>query len=224
MKRREIPKDPEVAEAMINELLDVVERQEEELRKQRHLLDQLVKHRFGQRSDRVDPEQLSLFYEELVEEMGVEGLDAEEAEEKEKPRKKKGHGRKRLPKDLPRERRLHDVPEEEKVCGSCGKKKRMIREETTEQLEYIPASLTVIEHVQPIYACPCGCEGEVVKGEKPIQPIEKGQAGPGLLAQVVVSKYSDHLPLNRQEDIFERHGILIPKTTQWDGGGGEEKF
>ena len=73
MKRREIPRDPEVAEEMINELLEVVERQAEELRKLRHVLDKFVKHRFGQRSDRVDPEQLSLFYEELVEDGGGRG-------------------------------------------------------------------------------------------------------------------------------------------------------
>ena len=72
----------------------------------------------------------------------------------------------------------------------------------SERLEYVPASLVVIEEACQKYACPKGCT--VVTAEKPMAPIEKGLPGPGLLAQVAVSKYGDHLPLNRQEEIFRR--------------------
>jgi hypothetical protein len=75
----------------------------------------------------------------------------------------------------------------------------------------VPASLEVIEHACQKYACPRGCT--VVTAPKPAAPIEKGLAGPGLLAQVAVSKFGDHLPLNRQESIFARHGLELSRQT-----------
>jgi transposase len=217
MRRKDLPRDMNACHAMIEELLAALKEKEALATKLQQQLEQLLRHRFGQRSDRMDPEQMMLFYEELKEklEQATEEERDEEEEGKRPRRKRKGHGRRKLPKDLERERREYDVPEDQKVCGKCGKHKQLIREETTEQLEFVPASMKVIENVQLIWACPDGCEGEVVKGQKPRQPIEKGMAGPGLLAHVVVSKYGDHLPLNRQEEIFKRHGIWIPRTTQW---------
>lgn len=81
-----------------------------------------------------------------------------------------------------------------KVCAECGAAKKRIGQKVTEQLEYAPASLFVIDHIRPVFACPC-CQEGVTVAPKPAQPIEKGLPGPGLLAQVVVSKYADHLPL-----------------------------
>jgi transposase len=91
---------------------------------------------------------------------------------------------------------------------------KRLGEEVSERLEYVPASLIVIEEVCPKYACPKGCT--VVTAEKPTAPIEKGLAGPGLLAQVAVSKYGDHLPLHRQADIFRRQGVEISRQTMGD--------
>jgi transposase len=129
--------------------------------------------------------------------------------------KHKGHGRKKPPVELPHLPLEHPVPETEKVCAECGAAKKRIGEKVTEQLEYAPASLFVIDHIQPVWACPC-CEAHVTVAPKPAQPIEKGLPGPGLLAQVVVSKYGDHLPLYRQESIFERHGVTISRQTMGD--------
>ena len=129
--------------------------------------------------------------------------------------KKKGHGRKKPPEELPHLPMEHPVADTDKVCAECGKEKTRIGEKITEQLEYAPASLFVIDHIQPVYACPC-CESGVTVAPKPAQPIEKGLPGPGLLAQVVVSKYCDHLPLYRQEGIFERHGIELSRKTMCD--------
>lgn len=130
--------------------------------------------------------------------------------------RRKGGGRRKLPADLPRRRLVYDVPEAAKVCGECGHEKRLIGQEVTEQLEYIPASTFVIEHVQLKYACPC-CKAGVVQGEKPAQPIEKCMAGPGLLAHVIVSKYNEHSPLYRQEAILSRHGVELSRALlcQW---------
>ena len=124
---------------------------------------------------------------------------------------RKGHGRKPLPKHLPRKRIEHDVPPEQKLCG-CGRERIRIGEDTSEQIEYIPASLYVQEHVYPKYACSC-CKDGVVASSPVSQPIEKGLPGAGLLAYVIVSKYHDSLPLYRQQDILARQGVEFSRST-----------
>ena len=99
---------------------------------------------------------------------------------------------------------VHDLGEGARQCPQCQGELKRLGEEVSERLEYVHASLVVIEEVCQKYACPKGCT--VVTAEKPTAPIEKGLAGPGLLAQVAVSKYGDHLPLHRQADIFRRQG------------------
>ena len=88
-------------------------------------------------------------------------------------------------------------------------------EEVREQLEYVPASLFVLQHVRPKYACQA-CQAHVVIAERLPEPIEKGLPGPGLLAHVAVSKYADHLPLYRQEGIFKRSGVELSRSTMCD--------
>jgi transposase len=90
-----------------------------------------------------------------------------------------------------------------------------IGEEIREQLEYVPASMIVIEHVRPKYAC-AACQAHVTIAERLPEPIEKGLPGPGLLDQVIMSKYADHLPLYRQEGIFRRFGVELPRQTTCD--------
>jgi transposase len=123
--------------------------------------------------------------------------------------KKKSGGRQALPRHLKRERIVRDLGDEEKHCGQCEQDLRHIGEETCERYEYVPASLTVIEEACLKYACAC----TVRTAGKPPQPIEKSIAGAGLLAQVIVSKWADHLPLHRQEQIFARHGVLISRKS-----------
>ncbi len=181
-------------------------------------IDYLTRRLFGRSSERIDPSELTFFGEKDL--LGAELEDKPAAEEVEATeqapaRPSRRNGRRPLPKDLPRKRVEHDVSAEDKICPECGCDKKRIGEETSEQLEYIPASLYVIEHVRPKYACP-QCQGQVVVGEKPAQPIEKGLAGPGLLAHVITSKYSDHLPLHRQEAMFARHGLAMSRKTLCD--------
>ena len=104
---------------------------------------------------------------------------------------------------------MHDLAEQEKHCPACEQDLRPIGEETSERYEYIPAQLIVIEDVCRKYACDC----TVKTATKPPQPIEKSTAGASLLAQVIVAKVADHLPLHRQEKIFERHGAEISRKT-----------
>src|ERR687891_86027 len=98
-------------------------------------------------------------------------------------------------------------------CQVCNQDLRPIGEETSERYEYIPAQLKVVEDVCKKYACDC----TVKTATKPPQPIEKSTAGASLLAPVIVAKPADHLPLHRQEKIFERHGVDISRKTM--GGG-----
>jgi len=172
-------------------------------------IDYLVRRLFGTKSERMDPNQLALFD---VEEQAEPEPEIEAASDAAPRPKRKGHGRKPFPEDLPRKRVEHDVAPAEKCCPECGADKIRFGEDTSEQLEYVPASLYVIEHVRPKYACP-HCQEHVSQATKPAQAIEKSTAGPGLIAHVLTSKYCDHLPLHRQEKIFKRHGVELSRKT-----------
>jgi transposase len=139
--------------------------------------------------------------------------DGGEASDRKKQRK--GHGRRPLPDHLPREEVIHELTDEERTCPCCGKLRKEIGSEVSEQLEFVPASLKVIQHHRKKYACDA-CEEHVAIADKPPQPINKGLPGPGLLAHTVLSKYGDYLPLYRQEDILSRHGIIIRRSTLCD--------
>jgi transposase len=144
------------------------------------------------------------------------------AEPSASPKPTNGHGRRRIPASVERQQVIHDLPEEEKPCPCCGKMRHVIGRETSEQLDYVPAKVIAIEHVRLKYACP-ECEKKAAEGgpqitvaELPLAPIDKGLAAPGLLSYVMVSKYSDHLPLYRLEKILDRHGIQIARSTMCD--------
>jgi transposase len=214
----QLPDDINLLKHIIVELDTEKEKKEELVEKLQRQLEQLLRWRYGQRSDRVSSNQLALFAEaELSKEPPRE--DAPSAEEvspsaETSPEKKKGHGRNPLPASLPRRRVEYELEGDALKCPKCGAACRCIGEEKSEQLEYVPATLHVIEHVRFKYACPDkNCDGSVLLAGKPDQPVEKGLPGPGLLAHVVVSKYADHLPLNRQEDILARHGVEISRKT-----------
>ena len=125
----------------------------------------------------------------------------------------KGHGRRRFPEHIERRRIVLDIPEAEKTCPCCGKPRGQIGEVVTERLGFDPARFYVNQYVQLKYACPCEQSG-VVTAEKPIQPIEKGNAEPELVAFTAVSRFDDHSPYYRQEHgQFRRAGIEIPRST-----------
>jgi transposase len=124
---------------------------------------------------------------------------------------------------LPVTRKVHDLPDDEKPCPCCGNLRQKIGEETSWQIEYIPGRFERLEHVQIKYACKhCEQNAEnprIALAGKPMQPIDKGMAGPGLLAYVITSKYTGYLPLYRLQNIFERNGFEIDRATQsvWCG-------
>ncbi len=209
-----LPDDLAQCHALIGELAATIRLQELEKARLAHRLDCLLRRVYGRSSEKLDPAQLLLFAAEAMAAVGAEAPQSVEAEP-EGGTKRKGHGRKRPPVELPHLPIEHPVPESEKVCDGCGAQKKRIGQKVTEQLEYAPASLFVIDHIRPVLACPC-CQEGVTVAPKPAQPIEKGLPGPGLLAQVVVAKYADHLPLHRQEGIFARHGVELSRKTMCD--------
>jgi transposase len=180
-----------------------------ELEQLKHYTAQLLRARYGPRGERFDPNQQQLFDEPEEAEASETSAPAETRVAEHVRRRGR---RKPLPADLPRERVEHDLPEAEKTCPCCGEIRQRIGEETSEQLEFIPASLKVIEHVRLKYACRA-CQEHVAIAAAPAKPIAKGVAGPGLLSALVVGKWSDHLSLYRLEDVFARHGVEITRGT-----------
>src|SRR5262249_10318922 len=111
----------------------------------------------------------------------------------------------------PREEQLCDVAPEARVCR-CGRDKVRIGEDTSEQIEYQPGKLFVLRRVYPKYAC-ARCKDGVTRAPAVVNAIAGGLAGPGLLAYVLVNKYSEPLPLYRQQDVLVRHGIILARST-----------
>lgn len=212
--------------AALAESSQTVAQQQQLLEKLTHELALLKRCIFGSRRERLDdPRQQKLF--EVGDEAAPETDDAEDSSAEESPddrqrRKRRGHGRKPLPQFLPRQTVEHTLPGSELGCPCCGQEREKISQVVSEQLEHTPASLFVLEHVQITYACK-KCQEQVITAPKPPQPIEKGVAGPGLLAHVITGKYVQHLPLYRQEEIFARQNVLIRRSTLagWMSGAAE---
>lgn len=179
---------------------------------------ELTKKVYGRSSERIDPNQLRLALADLREEAAGPVASAEpnaelpcEPVEHVPPRKKgKANGRRPLPADLPREE-VWLVPTPKQQAGKG--KMTKVGEERSEVLEYEPARFKVIVYVRETWS---NETGEIVTAPPANKVIDKGLAGPGLLAQIVVSKYKDHTPLARQERIYRRDGVELHRNTMVD--------
>lgn len=176
----------------------------------RHQLNNALRHRFGRKSEKDNPNQPSLF-DEISQPGNTEEIVEAESEITVAAHQRKKVGRKPIAQDLPRVQQVHDLPEVEKTCA-CGCVLTKIGEETTEQLDFIPAKAQVIQHVRYKYACKT-CEETIKTAKGPKHPIPKSIASPGLLAHIAVSKFCDHLPLYRMEGILQRMGVDIARNT-----------
>lgn len=221
-----LPEDAAALRQIVLQLLQTVADKDRLLERVQHQLQQLLRQRYGPRRERVDENQLFLYAAQMVaasQAPAAASATADSAAEANPTAaattkaKRSGHGRKPLPASLERKRVVFDLEESKRQCPHCETAMHKIGEDVSERLEFVPASLQVIEEVRPKYACSKGCG--VVAANKPAMPIEKGLPGPGLLAQVAVSKYGDHLPLNRMETIFQRHGVELSRQTMCDWMG-----
>jgi transposase len=227
--------DPEALKALViakhNESLQQHKQLTTNSQEIEHLKLVIEKYRrmiFGRKSEKLsgELEQLEFRLEELETAQAAEEVaqDAAEAQQSGssasgQQRRSSRPRRKPLPADLPREVVTH-VPEHQ-CCPDCGGQLRKFGEDVSEQLERIPATYKVIRHVRPKFAC-AGCD-RVVEAPAPARPIDRGLAGPNLLAHVLVSKYGDHQPLYRQSEIYAREGIDLDRSTLagWVGAASE---
>jgi transposase len=183
----------------------------DELRRQ---LDLYRRYVFGPRRERlVDaPGQGHLF--ELEEAENVTKLPEPPTDNRQAPPRSR-RSRKLDYDRLPQVRIEHDIPETDKVCTHCGEAKARIGEDEARVLNFIPARFELQIHVLPKYAC-SHCRDGVIAPETPPRPISGCIAGAGVLAEVVVAKFAEHLPLYRFEDISTRYGLYLPRSTLCD--------
>jgi transposase len=241
----ELPQDREALQAMLHSLL--VERDEQRLRAEQQSrradelylqnlrlqleLERYKKFYYGPRADRLatsgDMAQALLEFAEQWEAKPIhpEDVPAQAEPDSELRRVKRRAGRRHLAnfENLPVTTRVYELGAAERICPCCGVERKEIGADESWQIEHIPGRFERIQHIRKKYAC-LGCEkaGENPQMEvaaKPEAAIDKGMAGPGLLAYIVTSKFSDYLPLYRLEDIFERQGFEISRATQsvWCG-------
>lgn len=203
-----LPDDPPALRVRVRELADALADARREIDALRARLDHLLHRLYGPKSERAanTPEPSDTPVSPPPPAAGAGQADRP-------PRR--GHGRRRLPRELPRRRVEHDLTDAEKACPCCRAPRVRIGEEVSERLDYRPASLFVVEHVRPKYAC-TSCRGRVAIPPMPAEPLPKGMAAPGLLAQIVTAKFADHLPLFRQARILGRHGIDLHRSTLGD--------
>lgn len=197
---------------------------EREIEHLKLLLSKLHRMQFGRKSEKLarQIEQLELRLEELQSNTGEEepkppepgSLPASWGATASKT------ARRAWPDHLPRQTRQHDP--KQTVCPQCQGELRKLGEDVSEMLEYVPASFVVIRHVRTKLSCTkCDC---IVQAEAPSRPIERGAAGPGLLAHVLVSKYCDHQPLYRQSEIYARQGVELERSTLADWVGASSRL
>lgn len=181
-------------------------------------VEKLQRMLFGAKSEKVlrQIEQLEFQLEDLQAASAIE--EAHAVPPAERPAAAKPF-RRPLPEHLPREVHTH-LPGHE-ACPDCGGRLRELGEDVAEMLEYVRACFKVIRHVRPKLSCDA-CD-RIVQAPAPSRPIDRGLAGPGLLAHVLVSKYADHQPLYRQSEIYAREGVDLDRSTLagWVGATSE---
>jgi transposase len=208
----QLPSDVASLQALVQERDAALEERDTEIQQLREYIRLMRSQRFGASSERTHRDQLGLFNEaeQLVDSAAVDEFEEPTVAVPAHTRAK--GGRRRLPAWMERVEIVHDLPDGEKVCATDGTALVEIGRETSEQIEFIPATARVLVHVRPKYACP-GCKTGVQIAPMPPQPIPKSVASPSLLAFVAVSKYADALPLYRQSGILERIGIDLSRAT-----------
>jgi transposase len=198
---------------------------EQEIAHLKLLIAKLQRMQFGRKSEKLTQqiEQLELRLEEL------QATPAENANPPQEPLPSETSSpeatapekpvRRALPAHLPRQTKRYEP--KETCCPDCGGALHKLGEDISEMLEYVPASFLVVRQVRPKLSC-TKCD-RIVQAAAPSRPIERGVAGPGLLAHVLVSKYADHLPLYRQSGIYARQGVELERSTLagWVGGTSE---
>lgn len=212
-----LPSDPDELRTVAAQLRDLAKSQALKIEKLEHQLAGHRKARFGSKSESLDQLAFDLQEDTEIAEAAAAQQDEidqdEETVDDEKSTKRK-HSRAPLPDHLERQSEVLSPGE---TCAECGGGLRVLGEDVTQELEYVPGRFVVREIVRPRMACNC-CEA-FAQAPLPSRPIERGRAGPGLLAHVLVGKYCDHLPLYRQSEIYAREKVDLHRSTLTDWVG-----
>ena len=225
-----LPDDPAVLKQLVVQLLEELQKAHARLERQEHHMHLLLKRLYGSTSEKLDPRQGLLFDPRAGEAEGAADTPAPPPASGTSPalspasKNRDKHGRGRIPDAIAREEVIHDLTEAEKAALGGVENLVELPAERSEQLDWRPSTLFVTVHVRKKYARKQQLpesgltlsEQNVVLALKPAEAIPGGLAGPGLLAQVLVSKGTDHLPLYRLEGIFERQGMRISRQTMDD--------
>lgn len=215
-----LPEESAVLQGMVREAVAVAVQRDAQVSelaaendKLRVLIQRLLRHRFGRRSEQLSPEQLHLAIEDLEQdaaerETAAEMAGTSEGQQRRTARPQRNLGA--LPAHLPRDEVVIDI--DGRACPCCGGALHLIGETRTEMLDMVPAQLRVTVIRRPRYGCRA-CEQAVVQAPAPARPIDGGMASEALLAHVLVSKFADFLPLYRQSEMLKRQGIAIDRST-----------
>lgn len=206
-----LPDDPDLLKAML-----LAERAESE--RLRQIIKELQRHRFGRRAESLPEEQLQLGLEEAEQAEAAAHAETEErvlAERAMRAARRRAN-RGTLPAHLPRIETLVDI--DSMICPGCGGPLHRIGEDVAERLDIMPAQVRVLVVRRPKYACRA-CEDVVVQAAAPARLIQGGLPTEATVAQVLVSKYADHLPLYRQAQIYARQGVNLDRSTLADWVG-----
>lgn len=187
----------------------VIERKEDRIVRLEKLIADFKRALFGSRSEKGNPEQYQLAFEDIETAMAVVHAEDEAIDPATTPAKPRKSNRGALPKHLPR---IEEVIEPEDTTCACGTERHIIGEDTSERLDIIPAQFRVIVTRRPKYACR-SCKDGIVQAPAKARLIEGGLPTEATVASVIVSKYADHLPLYRQSQIYARQGVDIDRST-----------
>jgi len=207
-----LPDDPAVLKGLVHELLGTNRQQQRRIDQLEHRLDQLLKRLYGPRADKLNPNQLDLFGDGTPPDP-VPPAPPPDVPDELPAKKTPGHGRRALSANLRRVRVEVDVPDAEKLAvGGTWVK---IGEEVSERLDFTPSTLFVRQTVRPKYVVRFGDDrpDQLRVAELPPEALPKAMAAPGLVADVIVSKCVDHLPLYRQEKRYARQGVDLSRST-----------
>lgn len=222
-----LPDDPAVLKALVVQLLEELRQAHARLERQEHHMHLLLKRIYGSTSEKLDPQQGVLFDAQSGGEETTPSTEASPPAADVSPvsspssKNRDRHGRGRIPDNIERQEVTHDLSEAEKTALGGQENLVELPPETSEQLDWRPSTLFVVVHVRKKYArkeqLPESgltlAEQNVAVARKPPEAIPGGLAGPGLMAQVIVCKGADHLPLHRLEGIFQRQGMRISRQT-----------
>ena len=218
-----LPDEPVVLKQLVTQLFDELQKTKAALQRQEHHMHLLLRRLYGSTSEKLDPHQALLFDLQSVGDENKPAASAVPVEESTTPRatNRDRHGRGRIPENIQREEVVHDLTDVEKEALGGAENLVELPPEQSEQYDWRPSTLHALVHIRKKFArrqqLPesglTPAEQNVVVAPKPPEAIPGALAAPGLLAQVIVSKGADHLPLNRLEGIFKRQGVRIARQT-----------